>query len=180
MSAGLMERALPIRILFIVQRHGLCSPCGTGRDCLRWHIHHRLYGGGPHSNWCGLGSSFPRLQKPLLPCELCGLFSIKGGYSRGLTVLIIGPPTEDQAESGPLNHTLPVMVACQVWQVTRHIHPIVQSPGKAHKAIHVTQVHPWVSSPKTVTLLPLATTLLNYPHQVCPSHHNHISFFFHR
>ena len=112
-------------------------------------------------------SSFPRLQEPLLPRELCCLFSIKGGYSQGLTVFIIGPPMVDQVESGPHNYMLPVMVACQVWWVTRHIHPIVHSASKMLKAIHITQVHLWVSSPKGITLLLLATVLLHAVEQCC-------------
>ena len=76
-------------------------------------------------------------------------------------MFIIGPPMVDQAESGPHNYTLPVMVACQVWQVIRHVYPIIHSPSEVLKAIHVTQVHPLVSSPKSVTLLLLATMSLH-------------------
>ena len=80
-----MEGALLIGIFFIIQQCSLCSPRGTGRDWLRWHIHHQLYVGGPpcSSSWCGLGSSFPRLQRLLLLCEHCCLLYIKRGYSQG-------------------------------------------------------------------------------------------------
>ena len=83
-----------------------------------------------------------------------------GGYGQELAVLTVGLPSEDQVKSGSCNYTLPVMVACQGQWVTWHIHPIVHSPSEMLKAIYITQVHPWVGGPRSVTLLLLAAVPL--------------------
>ena len=131
----------------------LALPPGVGGDCLRWHIHHQLYGWSPSSgNWLGPGSSFPRLQELLLPCELCCLFSIEGGYS-------VPHGSSHGRSSGewslqlytPSCGGLPCPAGHQAHT------PIIHSSSEMLKAIHITQVHPWVSSPKSVALLLLAT-----------------------
>ena len=53
--------------------------------------------------------------------------------------------TINESECGPYNYPLPVMVSSQCGRVPREEDFIMDSPGKVVQAIHIIQIHSWVS-----------------------------------
>ena len=51
----------------------------------------------------------------------------------------------NESEHGPCNYLLPVMVSSQCRRVSREEDSIIDSPVKVLQAIHIIQIHSWVS-----------------------------------